>query len=181
MPSGILTPSASRCVMTQIVMPGHANGESGVMFGGIMMQWIDVCAGVAAMRHAGGTVLTASIDRLDFMYGTYGIDEHGNLRDERDRILPVDGHNVLEAWVGTVDLSGDLLIHLADQNLYDDQHGIVGRGDLVYTSLSDSQKIIGFISVDNLFSHKPFDQLQQQILVLFARQLGTLYLSLIHI
>jgi len=53
--------------MTQIVMPGHANGESGVMFGGIMMQWIDVCAGVAAMRHAGGTVLTASIDRLDFM------------------------------------------------------------------------------------------------------------------
>ena len=117
----------------------------------------------------------ADVDRLDFMYGTYGIDEHGNLRDERDRILPVDGHNVLEAWVGTVDLSGDLLIHLADQNLYDDQHGIVGRGDLVYTSLSDSQKIIGFISVDNLFSHKPFDQLQQQILVLFARQLGTLY------
>lgn len=32
-----------------------------------MMQWIDVCAGVAAMRHAGGAVLTASIDRLDFM------------------------------------------------------------------------------------------------------------------
>lgn len=67
MSSASLTPSASRCEMTQIVMPGHANGESGVMFGGIMMQWIDVCAGVAAMRHAGGTVLTASIDRLDFM------------------------------------------------------------------------------------------------------------------
>ena len=67
MSDALLTPAASRCEMTQIVMPGHANGESGVMFGGIMMQWIDVCAGVAAMRHAGGTVLTASIDRLDFM------------------------------------------------------------------------------------------------------------------
>jgi acyl-CoA hydrolase len=47
-------------------MPMHTNGVAGVMFGGIMMQWIDVCAGVAAMRHAAGAVLTASIDRLDF-------------------------------------------------------------------------------------------------------------------
>jgi acyl-CoA hydrolase len=53
--------------MTQIVMPTHTNGAAGVMFGGIMMQWIDVCAGVAAMRHAGGGVVTASIDRLDFI------------------------------------------------------------------------------------------------------------------
>jgi acyl-CoA hydrolase len=53
--------------MTQIVMPMHTNGVAGVMFGGIMMQWIDVCAGVAAMRHASGAVLTASIDRLDFL------------------------------------------------------------------------------------------------------------------
>ena len=53
--------------MTQIVMPMHTNGVAGVMFGGIMMQWIDVCAGVAAMRHAHGAVLTASIDRLDFL------------------------------------------------------------------------------------------------------------------
>ena len=54
-------------MMTQIVMPMHTNGVAGVMFGGIMMQWIDVCAGVAAMRHAAGAVLTASIDRLDFL------------------------------------------------------------------------------------------------------------------
>jgi len=53
--------------MTQIVMPGHTNGQAGVLFGGVMMQWIDVCAGVAAIRHAGGPVVTASIDRLDFM------------------------------------------------------------------------------------------------------------------
>src|SRR5512138_492818 len=53
--------------MTQIVMPMHTNGVAGIMFGGIMMQWIDVCAGVAAMRHARGGVVTASIDRLDFL------------------------------------------------------------------------------------------------------------------
>src|SRR3954466_14615663 len=63
----MLSPSASRVIMTQIVMPTHTNGAGGVMFGGIIMQWIDVCAGVAAMRHAAGAVVTASIDRLDFL------------------------------------------------------------------------------------------------------------------
>ena len=63
----MLTPETSRCVMTQLVMPGHTNGPSGVLFGGVMVQWIDVCAGVAAMRHSGGAVVTASIDRLDFL------------------------------------------------------------------------------------------------------------------
>jgi len=62
-----MTPEQTRCVMTQIVMPTHTNGAAGVMFGGVMMQWIDVCAGVAAMRFAAGGVLTASIDRLDFL------------------------------------------------------------------------------------------------------------------
>jgi acyl-CoA hydrolase len=62
-----MSPEETRCVMTQIVMPAHTNGVAGVMFGGVMMEWIDVCAGVAAMRHAGGAVVTASIDRLDFL------------------------------------------------------------------------------------------------------------------
>jgi acyl-CoA hydrolase len=48
-------------------MPFHTNGAGGVLFGGIVMQWIDVCGGVSAMRHAGGSVVTASIDRIDFM------------------------------------------------------------------------------------------------------------------
>ena len=61
------SPRDSRVEMTQIVMPSHTNGAGGVMFGGVIMQWIDVCAGVSAMRHAGGAVVTASIDRLDFL------------------------------------------------------------------------------------------------------------------
>jgi acyl-CoA hydrolase len=62
-----MSPEQTRCVMTQIVMPMHTNGVAGVLFGGVMMEWIDVCAGVAAMRHAQGAVVTASIDRLDFL------------------------------------------------------------------------------------------------------------------
>jgi len=62
-----LTPAHSRVEMTWHVMPSHTNGPSGMLFGGVVMQWIDVCAGVAAMRHARGRVVTASVDRLDFL------------------------------------------------------------------------------------------------------------------
>src|SRR5262245_32023315 len=61
------SPTESRVVMTQIVMPMHTNRSGTVMFGGVVMQWIDVCAGVAALKHARGPVVTASIDRLDFL------------------------------------------------------------------------------------------------------------------
>ncbi|HVW25102.1 MAG TPA: acyl-CoA thioesterase [Polyangiaceae bacterium] len=61
------TPASSRVEMTQIVMPTHTNGVGGVLFGGMLVQWIDVCAAVAAMRHCGGSAVTASIDRLDFL------------------------------------------------------------------------------------------------------------------
>jgi acyl-CoA hydrolase len=59
--------AASRTEMTQLVMPPHTNGARGVMFGGVIMQWVDICGGVAAMKHASGDVVTASIDRLDFL------------------------------------------------------------------------------------------------------------------
>jgi len=59
--------AASRTEMTQLVMPPHTNGARGVMFGGVIMQWIDICGGIAAMKHASGDCVTASIDRLDFL------------------------------------------------------------------------------------------------------------------
>ena len=66
MPLEPRTPAQSRVEMTQIVMPSHLNAN-GSMFGGIVVQWIDVAAAVAAMRHAGSNTVTASIDGLDFL------------------------------------------------------------------------------------------------------------------
>jgi acyl-CoA hydrolase len=51
--------------MTEIVLPGDTN-HLGTAFGGKIMQWIDICAAIAAQRHAGGVVVTASIDSLEF-------------------------------------------------------------------------------------------------------------------
>ena len=50
----------------QIIMPQHVNGAQR-LFGGQLMAWIDVVAGVAARRHSGRTVTTASVDELSFL------------------------------------------------------------------------------------------------------------------
>lgn len=60
------TPTASRVEMTEIVLPGDTNAL-GSIFGGKVMQWIDIAASVAGMRHSGGQVVTASIDALQFL------------------------------------------------------------------------------------------------------------------
>lgn len=67
MPSVKKPMSVSRTEMTQLVLPPHTNGARGTMFGGVIMQWIDICGGIAAMKHAAGDCVTASIDRLDFL------------------------------------------------------------------------------------------------------------------
>lgn len=59
-------PSASRIETTHLVMPPDANAH-GTAFGGIVMQWIDVAASMAAMRHARLPVVTASVDQLNFL------------------------------------------------------------------------------------------------------------------
>ncbi len=60
------SPRSSRVEMTELVLPGDTNAL-GTIFGGKVMQWIDIAASVAGMRHSGGNVVTASIDGLTFL------------------------------------------------------------------------------------------------------------------
>ncbi len=57
--------SASQVEIIELVMPSDAN-VLGSAFGGKVMQWTDLAASLAAMRHARAPVVTASIDRLSF-------------------------------------------------------------------------------------------------------------------
>lgn len=58
--------SASRSTMTVQMLPEDAN-PSGNVLGGSIMKLIDSAAAVAAMRHVRGNVVTAGVDRLDFL------------------------------------------------------------------------------------------------------------------
>lgn len=60
----------SKTEQIQIVMPESING-SGRLFGGKLLEWIDVVAAVVARRHSGSNVTTACIDQLIFKQGAY--------------------------------------------------------------------------------------------------------------
>lgn len=48
-----------------LVMPNHAN-QYGTAFGGTIVAWMDIVASMAAQKHCGKEVVTASIDSLSF-------------------------------------------------------------------------------------------------------------------
>lgn len=60
----------SRTEQVQLLMPSHINGTSR-LFGGKLLEWIDVVAGVTARRHSECNVITAAIDNLQFKAGAY--------------------------------------------------------------------------------------------------------------
>jgi uncharacterized protein (TIGR00369 family) len=64
------SPKESETVMALEMNPEHAN-PAGNVHGGVIMKLIDTAAGVVAKRHARSNVVTASIDRLDFINPVY--------------------------------------------------------------------------------------------------------------
>jgi len=60
----------SQVQMVEIVFPNDAN-PLGNVFGGRVMQLIDIVGSISAMRHARSAVITASMDRLDFVRPAY--------------------------------------------------------------------------------------------------------------
>ncbi len=59
------TPAESACEMTLLMGPNDAN-IAGNVHGGVIMRLVDTAAGVAAMRHVHGRVVTAHVDSLTF-------------------------------------------------------------------------------------------------------------------
>jgi len=59
------SPRESEVAMTQMILPSDANPLNAA-FGGKVMEWIDICGGIAAQRHCRQVVVTASMDDLHF-------------------------------------------------------------------------------------------------------------------
>ena len=58
--------SDSRIITAQVMNPQDVN-PAGNVHGGVIMKLIDTAAGSVGIRHARSNVVTASIDRLDFL------------------------------------------------------------------------------------------------------------------
>ena len=59
------SPADSLAVTTQMILPSDANPLNAA-FGGRILEWIDLCAGISAGRHCRHAVVTASMDDLHF-------------------------------------------------------------------------------------------------------------------
>ena len=56
---------ASQSEIVQVVLPNDAN-PLGNILGGTVMHMVDMLAAIAAQRHCGSYVVTASVDHMDF-------------------------------------------------------------------------------------------------------------------
>ncbi len=59
--------SESQITMTELVLP-HNTNQLGTLFGGQLMFWIDICASLSAEKHNQRICVTASVDKVDFLY-----------------------------------------------------------------------------------------------------------------
>jgi len=55
----------SQSEMVQVVLPNDTN-PMGTVLGGTVMHLVDMAGGIAAHRHCGSYVVTASVDHMDF-------------------------------------------------------------------------------------------------------------------
>lgn len=61
----IKTPKDSYTTMSELVLPNDTN-TLGNLMGGRLMHWMDIAAAMAAMKHCGCPVVTASADNISF-------------------------------------------------------------------------------------------------------------------
>src|SRR6266487_2220660 len=58
-------PKESETVMSELMMPQHAN-IMGNVFGGVILSLVDRIAAVCAIRHSHKECVTVSVDKVDF-------------------------------------------------------------------------------------------------------------------
>jgi acyl-CoA hydrolase len=58
-------PKESQVIMTELVLPNDTN-TFGNLMGGRLLYWMDIAAALAAMKHCGSPVVTASVDNISF-------------------------------------------------------------------------------------------------------------------
>jgi acyl-CoA hydrolase len=61
-----ISTDVSRTIQTHLVLPPDTN-HMGTIFGGTVLAYVDEIAAIAAMKHSRKVVVTASIDRVNFL------------------------------------------------------------------------------------------------------------------
>jgi acyl-CoA hydrolase len=87
----------SQSEMTEIVLPNDANPLVALL-GGRLMHWIDLAGAMAAHRHSRSHVVTASVDRIDFLVPVR-VGDLVILRSSVNRVFHTSMETGVKVWV----------------------------------------------------------------------------------
>lgn len=106
-----------------------------------------------------------------YMLGTFGTDEQGQLRDERGAHLP----SVINFFFTPENLTQHTpVVVRQDLPLRDEQYHAVGTGWTAVAALWDGDQVIGCICADNLLKQQPIEPYEPELLALYGAALGYL-------
>ena len=109
-------------------------------------------------------------ENFEILNGSFGIDEKGEIRDERNQILEVGSDPVHKALI-----EGNQRIYYSSNQILRNHLGQpIGSGEAAAATLWDGRQITGYISVDNFLSQQPITNHQREILILFAQTIGNI-------
>ncbi len=112
----------SRTEQNHFVMPAHINGYNR-LFGGQLMEWIDIVAGIVARRHCECNITTVSIDNLQFKAPAHV--------------------NDLIVLLGQVTYVGRTSMEVRVQTFVEDIHGmrkLINRAYLVMVAIDENER-----------------------------------------
>ncbi len=117
------SPRESAVEARYLLMPEQANPH-GTAFGGAIMAWIDMVASMAAQRHCGKEVVTASIDSLSFK-----------------EPIRIGDHVVLKASVNYVGrTSMEVGVQVSRENPYNGEKIIATTAHLTFVALDENKR-----------------------------------------
>ncbi|MBN1943338.1 MAG: PAS domain S-box protein [Phycisphaerae bacterium] len=109
-------------------------------------------------------------DDPNIVYGSYGVDENGILRDERGNQLSIAGDALVRQALQESSPKTYYRVH----NLFDHRAKRVGEGPNAVATLWNGHEVIGYLSADSLISGKEISPVQQRVLTLLAATLANL-------
>jgi DNA-binding LacI/PurR family transcriptional regulator/signal transduction histidine kinase len=105
-----------------------------------------------------------------FIDGSFGTDLAGAVVDERGTHLSTEGMQM-----EILRQTRPVALLWNDIELRDGMRKVVGRGARAQAAIWDGERVVGFVSLDNLLHHRPITTQDAELLNLFASTVGHLF------
>lgn len=137
----------SQIEMTEFVMPNDTN-QLNNLFGGRLMQWMDIAGSLAASRHANKTVATVAVDSLDFRHPI--------------RLGELVSLKAFLTWTGRTSMEVKVLIYA--ENLKTGNRLLTNKAYMTFVALDENDKPINVpeLIIENDEQKKEFNEANER-------------------